>query len=98
MSLSQDIKHKTIELGFDIVGLTDASPIDTEQAGILADWLESGFAGQMSYMHRHLDKRFDPGKLLENAITRRRYKHRESYLSRAVESPLMPNTKTTTRS
>jgi len=67
MSISQDIKRKTIELGFDIVGTTDASPIDTEQAGILADWLESGFAGQMNYMHRNLEKRLDPGKLLENA-------------------------------
>lgn len=67
MGLSQDIKHKTIELGFDLVGITDASPIDTEQAGILADWLGSGFAGQMSYMHRNIEKRIDPGKLLENA-------------------------------
>jgi len=67
MSLSQDIKHKTLELGFDLAGITDASPIDTEQSGIFADWLESGFAGQMHYMHRNLEKRLDPGKLLENA-------------------------------
>jgi len=31
MSLSQDIKHKTIELGFDLIGVTDASPIDAVQ-------------------------------------------------------------------
>jgi len=67
MSLSQDIKHKTLELGFDLAGITDASPIDTEQSGIFADWLESGFAGEMHYMHRNLEKRLDPGKLLENA-------------------------------
>jgi len=67
MSLFQDIKRKTIELGFDLVGITDASPIDTQQAGIFADWLKSGFAGQMSYMHRNIEKRIDPGKLLENA-------------------------------
>ncbi|MFH1717451.1 MAG: tRNA epoxyqueuosine(34) reductase QueG [Planctomycetota bacterium] len=67
MSLSQDIKHKTIELGFDLVGITDASPIDAEQAEIFADWLKSGFAGQMHYMHRNLEKRLDPAKLLENA-------------------------------
>jgi epoxyqueuosine reductase len=67
MSLSQDIKHKTIELGFDLVGITDASPIDTEQAELFTDWLESGFAGQMSYMHRNIEKRLNPGKILENA-------------------------------
>jgi epoxyqueuosine reductase len=67
MSLSQDIKHKTIELGFDLVGVTDASPIDAEQAGFFDKWLKSGFAGQMDYMHRNLQKRLDPAKLLENA-------------------------------
>jgi epoxyqueuosine reductase len=67
MSLSQEIKHKTIELGFDLVGVTDASPIDTEQAEIFIEWLRSGFAGQMAYMHRNLQKRLDPARLLENA-------------------------------
>ena len=67
MSLSQDIKHKTIELGFDLVGVTDASPIDAGQAGFFAEWLNSGFAGQMAYMHRNLQKRLDPAMLFENA-------------------------------
>jgi epoxyqueuosine reductase len=67
MSLSQDIKHKTIELGFDLVGVTDSAPIDAEQAKFLAVWLKSGFAGQMDYMHRNLQKRLDPAKFLENA-------------------------------
>ena len=67
MSLSQDIKHKTVELGFDLVGVTDASPINTEHAEFLAVWLKSGFAGRMNYMHKNLQKRLDPAKLLENA-------------------------------
>jgi len=67
MSLSQDIKHKTIELGFDLVGVTDAAPIDARQAEIFAQWLKSGFAGQMDYMHRNLQKRLDPARLFENA-------------------------------
>ena len=67
MSLSQEIKHKAIELGFDLFGVTDASPINTEQAEIFAQWLKSGFAGQMAYMHRNLQKRLDPGRLFENA-------------------------------
>ncbi len=67
MSLSQDIKHKTIELGFDLVGVTDAAAIDARQAEAFARWLESGFAGDMTYMHRNLQKRLDPAKLAEGA-------------------------------
>lgn len=67
MSLSQDINLKAIELGFDLVGVTDASPIDAKQAQLFAAWLESGFAGQMDYMRRNLPKRLDPAKLLEQA-------------------------------
>ena len=67
MGLSQDIKRKAIELGFDLVGVTDASPIDAEQEQILIEWLKSGFAGQMEYMHRNLSKRLNPAELMENA-------------------------------
>ncbi len=67
MSLSQDIKHKTIELGFDLLGVTDAAPIDAEQAKAFARWLESGFAGDMDYMHRHLQERLSPAILMDGA-------------------------------
>jgi epoxyqueuosine reductase len=67
MSLSQDIKHNAIELGFDLFGVTDATPINAEQAEIFAQWLKSGFAGQMHYMHRNLQKRLNPARLFENA-------------------------------
>ncbi len=67
MSLEDDIKGKAIELGFDAVGITDASPIDAGQAELLSAWLKAGYAGQMRYMHRNFEKRIDPAKLLENA-------------------------------
>ena len=67
MSLSQEIKRKALELGFDLIGITDASPLNTEQVGMFSDWLKSGYAGQMSYMHSNLEKRTQPAKLLENA-------------------------------
>jgi epoxyqueuosine reductase len=67
MSLSQEIKHKALELGFDLIGITNASPIDAKQVELLAEWLKSGCAGQMSYLHRNLEKRTQPAKLLENA-------------------------------
>ena len=67
MSLSQEIKRKTIELGFDLVGVTDASAIPDRQSAALAMWLQSGFAGQMDYMHRNLQKRLSPARLMEGA-------------------------------
>jgi len=67
MTLSQDIKHKAIELGFDLVGITDASPIDSRHIERLNIWLQSGCAGQMSYMSRNFEKRTHPAKLLDNA-------------------------------
>ncbi|MBN2313851.1 MAG: tRNA epoxyqueuosine(34) reductase QueG [Sedimentisphaerales bacterium] len=67
MNLSQNIKQKAIELGFDLVGITDVSPISSEQAQILKEWLQSGYAGQMEYMHRNLSKRLNPAKLFKHA-------------------------------
>ncbi len=67
MSLLQEIKQKAIKLGFDLIGVTDASPIDAEQAKFFTEWLKSGFAGQMAYMHRNLQKRLNPARLFENA-------------------------------
>jgi epoxyqueuosine reductase len=65
--LAEDIKQKALELGFDLVGITDASSIETRQVELLAGWLKCGFAGQMDYMHRNFEKRVDPSKLLKNA-------------------------------
>lgn len=67
MSLSQEIKHKALELGFDLMGITDASPLNTEQVEMFTDWLKSGYAGQMSYLHRNFEKRTQPAELLKNA-------------------------------
>jgi epoxyqueuosine reductase len=67
MSLSQEIKCKAIELGFNLVGVTDALPIDARQAVFFAKWLKSGFAAQMAYMHRNVQKRLNPARLMEDA-------------------------------
>ena len=64
MSLTESIKQKALEVGFDLVGITDAGPIESRR---LTDWLEKGYAGQMSYMHRNFDKRIHPANLLPNA-------------------------------
>jgi len=67
MSLAEEIKAKAIELGFDLVGITDAAPIDNKQYTLLTDWLALGYAGRMDYMRENFDKRTNPAKLLTNA-------------------------------
>ena len=67
MSLTEDIKTKALELGFDLVGITDAAPIDTADVESLTHWLEADCAGRMSYMHRNLQKRINPAQLLKGA-------------------------------
>ena len=54
-------------MGFDLVGITDAAPIDNRQFKLFTDWLALGYAGRMNYMRENLDKRTNPAKLLENA-------------------------------
>ncbi len=67
MSLEQDIQSKALELGLDAVGITDASPIGREHVEHFEAWLHSGCAGPLLYMHRNLEKRIDPGKLMPGA-------------------------------
>ena len=67
MRSSESIKQKAIELGFDIVGITTAEAIDQEHIEYLRNWLDSGCAAKMKYMHRNFEKRVNPGELLEGA-------------------------------
>ncbi|UCG49444.1 MAG: tRNA epoxyqueuosine(34) reductase QueG [Phycisphaerales bacterium] len=67
MSLTDQIKHRAIELGFDLVGVTDASPLAAGHSQRLAGWLKAGYAGEMRYMHRNFEKRIHPALLLEDA-------------------------------
>jgi len=67
MSLENDIKQKAIESGFDLAGITDVSPIETRQVEFFTEWIKSGFAGKMDYMHRNMNKRFNPAEFLDNA-------------------------------
>ncbi len=67
MKLAQEIKHKALELGFDLVGITDAPPISAEHVKFFSDWLSAGYAGQMTYMHRNFEKRINPSELLRGA-------------------------------
>jgi epoxyqueuosine reductase len=67
MGLEQEIKDKGRELGFDAVGISDASPISREHVEHLDQWLRQGYAGPMEYMHRNIEKRIDPAQLRKGA-------------------------------
>jgi epoxyqueuosine reductase len=60
--LSQQIKAKAHMLGFDLVGITAATP--PTHAGRYQAWIAQGFAGEMGYMTRHVDKRLSPSGVL----------------------------------
>ena len=67
MTLAADIKSNALDLGFDLVGITDAQPIDVVQQKLLREWLDKGFAAGMEYMHNNFEKRVSPANLLANA-------------------------------
>jgi epoxyqueuosine reductase len=67
MTITEQIKQKALALGFDLIGITDASSLQGEQVNRLLAWLNAGHAGQMTWMHRNLSKRTDPAKLLPGA-------------------------------
>jgi len=67
MTLTEKIKQTALELGFDLVGITDASPVHSEEVIRLLSWLDAGYAGRMTWMHSNLEKRTDPAKLLPGA-------------------------------
>jgi epoxyqueuosine reductase len=56
------VKDEALSLGFLSVGITDASPF-YEASDRLAQWLDQGYQGEMSYLERNFEKRIDP-KLL----------------------------------
>jgi epoxyqueuosine reductase len=67
MTLTEKIKQTALELGFDLVGVTGASPVSKEQVSRFLGWLDAGYAGRMTWLHSNLEKRTDPAKLLPGA-------------------------------
>src|SRR5687768_3456986 len=60
--LREQIKAKATALGFDLVGMTSAEPL--AHGGRLRAWVAQGFAGEMGYMSRGIEKRVDPSRVL----------------------------------
>jgi len=67
MSLEEKIRQKAFNLGFDAAGITTADPVDAAHIEYFQQWLADGCAAKMAYLHRNIDKRFDPSRLLKGA-------------------------------
>lgn len=65
MSLEEAIRRRAGELGFGLVGLAPADPL--EGAAFYARWVALGYGGEMGYLGRNIDKRADPSLMVPNA-------------------------------
>jgi len=65
MNLTQRIKHKAIELGFDLIGVAPAQR--ALRADAYAHWVNAGHAGEMAYMTRDVARRQNPQQVMPEA-------------------------------
>jgi epoxyqueuosine reductase len=63
--LRDHITAAAMTLGFDLVGFTSAEPL--AHGGRLRAWVAQGFAGEMGYMSRNVERRVDPVQVLPEA-------------------------------
>lgn len=63
------IKEKAKNLGFLECAVIPASAADKKDEKHYFSWLNAGMNGEMGYMERNIEKRFDPSLLLENTKT-----------------------------
>ncbi len=61
------IKKKAADLGFGACGIAEAAPVSETAAAELRQWLDAGYAADMTYMHEHKDLRLDPRLLFPGA-------------------------------
>lgn len=67
-SLTNEIRAKAQLLGFAACGFAKVRPLKEFQHKYQL-WIDNGYHASMSYMERNVDKRLDPGQLVEGAKT-----------------------------
>src|SRR5436305_13710758 len=63
MTLTERVKRKALDLGFQAVGISRVTS-DRPEAASLAEWLGRGYHGEMHWMARTAKKRQNPALLL----------------------------------
>jgi epoxyqueuosine reductase len=61
-TLEDRLKQQARKLGFDVVGVAPAAPVDGFDH--LREWLAAGYAGTMNYLHKHAEARRHPASIL----------------------------------
>ncbi len=67
MNLTQEIKNKAQELGFELVNVIPVSPSTT--IDIYAQWLALGYSGKMAYLDKHFEKKQDLRKVMPQTLS-----------------------------
>src|SRR5205807_6869268 len=67
MLTSSTIKDKARGLGFDLCGIAPAG--DLPELTFLREWLDRGYGGTMTYLHRSAKRRADVRNVLPSART-----------------------------
>ena len=67
LSLTQEIKTWARELGFQGIGITQPTIPEKDKQHYL-EWLEQGFNGELDYMERNQDLRFNPDQLHSGVV------------------------------
>jgi epoxyqueuosine reductase len=65
-TITKQLKAKASDLGFDLVGVAKAVPLEEEGARFL-EWLDRGNNGEMAWLEREPEKRSDPQVLFPGA-------------------------------
>ncbi len=66
VDLSQALKLKAKELGFEACGISRATELEDAKSR-LEEWLDRGYNASMGWMENHFEKRTDPRLLVEGA-------------------------------
>jgi epoxyqueuosine reductase len=59
------VKRRAVALGFDAVGIASLEP--NAHARELDQWLDAGYGGSMTYLHRQAERRKDPARIMPGA-------------------------------
>ena len=64
-TLSNRVKERARQIGFDLVGIAPAGPSDWR--GYFREWLDRGHGGEMTYLASRFDERTDPSSYFPGA-------------------------------
>ena len=65
---SENISNLALELGFDACGIAPVRRLDND-AQFMDNWIAQGLHGEMDYLTRNCEKRYDPSLLVPGAQT-----------------------------